>query len=116
MPLPSLTGVRKSPTNEGLDLPYSFDRVWDAAISVLQQARWNVTRANKATGGIEVHVVMDMITWTETLFVNLTRNNDDSTRVIMGRIGLAQPVDWGISRQYIESFLNKLETALKSTS
>jgi hypothetical protein len=100
--------------NEGLDLPYSFDRVWDAAISVLQQAKWNVTRADKAAGGIEVHVVMDMITWTEAFFVNLTRNNDDSTRVIMGRIGLAQPVDWGISRQYIESFLNKLASVLKS--
>jgi len=75
-----------------------------------------VTKVDKATGGIEVHVVMDMITWTETFFVNLTRNNDDSTRVIMGRIGLAQPVDWEISRQYIESFLNKLETVLNSTS
>ncbi len=101
--------------NEGLDLPYSFDKVWYAALSVLEQAKWNVTRADKATGGIEVHVVMDMITWTETFFVNLTRNNDNSTRVIMGRIGLAQPVDWGISRQYIESFLNRLDTALKST-
>ncbi len=75
-----------------------------------------MTKVDKATGGIEVHVVMDMITWTETFFVNLTRNNDDSTRVIMGRIGLAQPVDWEISRQYIESFLNKLETVLNSTS
>ena len=96
-----------------MDLPYAFDRVWDAAISVLQEAKWNVTKADKAKGGIEVHVVMDMITWTETLFVNVTRNNDNSTRVIMGRIGLAQPVDWGISRQYIESFLNKLASALK---
>ena len=99
-----------------MDLPYAFDRVWDAAISVLQEAKWNVTKADKAKGGIEVHVVMDMITWTETLFVNVTRNNDNSTRVIMGRVCLAQPVDWGISRQYVESFLNKLETVLKSTS
>jgi hypothetical protein len=59
---------------------------------------------------------MDMITWTETFFVNLTRNNDNSTRVIMERIGVAQPVDWGLSRQYVESFLNKLETTLKNTS
>jgi hypothetical protein len=101
--------------DEGLDLPYSFDRVWDAAISVLQESKWNVTKADKAKGGIEVHVVMDMITWTETSFVNLTRNNDKSTRVMIGRIGLAQPVDWGISRQYVESFLNKLASALKST-
>ena len=85
-------------------------------MSVLQQAKWDVTKADKITGGIEVHVVMDMITWTETFFVNLKRNSDDSTRVIMGRIGLAQPADWGISHQYIESFLNRLNTTLKTTS
>jgi hypothetical protein len=96
-----------------LDLPYSFDRVWDAVMSVLQQSNWSVTKADKATG-IEMHVVMDMITWTETFFVNLTRNNDNSTRVIMGRIGLAQPVDWGIALKYIESFFSRLESALKS--
>jgi len=58
---------------------------------------------------------MDMLTWTETLFLNLTRNNDNSTRVIMGRIGLAQPFDWGIARQYVESFLSKLESTLKNS-
>lgn len=98
-----------------MDLPYPFDTVWDVAISVLQQARWDIDKADKTKGGIEVHVVMDMITWTETFFVNLTRNNDNSTRVIMGRIGVAQPVDWGLCRQYVESFLNNLETTLKST-
>jgi hypothetical protein len=106
----------ESTSNEGLDLSYSFDKVWDATISVLQQAKWNVTKANKATGGIEVHVVMDMLTWTETFFVNLTRNNDDSTRVVMGRIGVAQPLDWSIARQYVGSFLNKLESTLKTSS
>jgi hypothetical protein len=83
-------------------------------MSVLQQANWNDTKADKATGGIEVHIVMDMITWTETFFVNLTRNKDNSTRVIMGRIGVAQPVDWGMARQYIESFFTRLESALKT--
>ena len=93
-------------------MPYSFDRVWDATMSVLQQARWNVTKADKATGGIEMHVVTDTLTWTETLFPNLTRNNDNSTRVVMGSV--APPFDWGTARQYIESFLRKLESTLKN--
>jgi len=91
-----------------------LDRVWGATIWVLQEAKWNVTKADEATEGIEVHVVMDMLTWTETFFLNLTRNNDSSTRLIMGRIGLAQPLDWGIARQYVESFLSKLENNLKN--
>ncbi|HEX9429811.1 MAG TPA: hypothetical protein VF944_05485 [Candidatus Bathyarchaeia archaeon] len=63
---------------------------------------------DKATGGIEAHVVMDVLTWIETFFLNLTRNGDNSTRVIMDRIGVAQPFDWGIARQYVKSFLSKL--------
>lgn len=102
--------------DEAVDLPYSFDKVRDAALLVLQQAKWNVTRADKVTGGIELHVVMDMLTWTETFYVNLTRNNDNSTQVITGRIGLAQPLDWGIARQFIESFLTKLESTLRGAS
>ena len=41
-----------------MDLPYAFEIVWDAAISVLKEAKRNVTKADKAKGGIEVHVVM----------------------------------------------------------
>ena len=50
-----------------------------------------------------------MFTWTKTFFLNLTRIGDNSTLFIMGRVGLAQPLDWELARQYIESFLSKLE-------
>jgi hypothetical protein len=85
-------------------------------MSVLQQAKWSVTKADRETGGIEAHVVMDMLTWTETFFLNLTRIGDNSTRFIMGRVGLAQPLDWELARQYIESFLNRPSTTLKNAS
>ena len=45
---------------------------------------------------------MDLITWTETFYIDLIRKGDDSTRVIMGRIGLGQPLDWGVARQFVE--------------
>ena len=103
------------PLEKTEDLPYSFDEVWDTTLIVLQRARWNVTRASKETGGIEVHVVMDPVTWTETFYVNMTEIDSDTTRVLVGKIGLAQPLDWGIARQYIDSFFAKLDTTLKET-
>ena len=99
-----------------MDLPYPFDRVWDTAVAVLKEARWNVTRADRATGGIEVHTTMDLLTWTETFYINLVKTGENPTRVLMGRIGLAQPLDWGIGRRFIDEFLLKLEPALKSPS
>jgi len=34
----------------------------------------------------------------------------------MGRIGLSQPLDWGLSGQYIDSFFNRLESALQGAT
>ncbi len=97
-----------------VDLPYAFEKVWDASLLVIGHARWNLTKADKGTGGLEVKIVMDSITWTETFYVNLTRIDDNATRVLMGRIGLSQPFDWGIARQYIDSFIGRLESTLKT--
>src|SRR5438046_10692358 len=62
---------------------------------------------------MEIHVTMDMITWTETFYLNLIKTGDNSTRVVLGRIGLAQPADWGIAKQHIEQLLLKLESTLQ---
>jgi uncharacterized lipoprotein len=103
------------PLEKSVTLSHSFDEVWDAAVLVLQEAGWKVTQSDSATGGLEVKVIMDSLTWTETFYVNLSRINHDHTRVLIGRIGLSQPLDWGIARQYIDSFLVKLEASMKST-
>ncbi len=105
----------KAPLDTSVDLPYSFEKVWDASIQVVQHARWNTTKADKTTGSIELKIVMNSITWTETFYVNLARIDDNATRVLMGRIGLSQPFDWGIARQYTDSFFNKLESTLKDS-
>ncbi len=65
---------------------------------------------------MEIHVTMDMITWTETFYLNLIKTGDNSTRVVLGRIGLAQPADWGIAKQHIEQFLLKLESTLQNVN
>ncbi|TMI50436.1 hypothetical protein E6H22_01380 [Candidatus Bathyarchaeota archaeon] len=64
----------------------------------------------------QIHVTMDMITWTETFYLNLIKTGDNSTRVVLGRIGLAQPADWGIAKQHIEQFLLKLESTLQNVN
>ena len=99
-----------------LDLPYPIEKVWDTALSVLDHAGWEITHQNKASYGMEIHVTMDMITWTETFYLNLIKTGDNSTRVVLGRIGLAQPADWGIAKQHIEQFLLKLESTLQNVN
>lgn len=61
-------------------------------------------------------VVMDLLTWTETFYLNVTRIDENNTRVLMGRIGLSQPLDWGLATQYIDSFFNRLEIILRGAS
>lgn len=65
---------------------------------------------------LKAHVIMDMLTWTETFYANLTRVNDNTTRMVMGRIGLGQPLDWGIARKFIGSLFYNMESTLRSTS
>ena len=81
---------------------------------IIKQAEWKMIRSDRSSGGIEIHTSMDLITWTETFYIDLIRKGDDSTRVIMGRIGLGQPLDWGIARQFVEQFLTKLDSTLKN--
>jgi len=96
--------------------PTHLRKVWDAALWILRQPEWDLVRADKGTGGLEVKVVMDLLTWTETFYLNVTRIDENNTRVLMGRIGLSQPLDWGLATQYIDSFFNRLEIILRGAS
>lgn len=97
---------------EGLDFPYAYDRVWDTALSIIKVVGWNVVHENKESGQIEMHVAMDLITWSEIFYLNFTKTDETVTRVVMGRAGLAQPLDRGIARQHIEQFLLKLASSV----
>lgn len=98
------------------DVPYPFEKVWDVALQILQQSGWDLIKADKATGCLEMKVVMDLLTWTETFYVNMARVDESKTRILIGRIGLSQPLDWGLAGQYIDSFLNRLESTLQRAS
>jgi hypothetical protein len=104
------------PKEQVRDVPYPFEKVWDVALQTLQRSGWDLIRADKATGGLEMKVVMDLLTWTETFYVNMARIDESKTRILIGRIGLSQPLDWGLAGQYIDSFLNKIESTLQMAS
>ncbi|TMI33477.1 hypothetical protein E6H27_03530 [Candidatus Bathyarchaeota archaeon] len=44
----------------------------------------------------------------QDIFPELDEKHDNSTRVIMGTIGLAQSFDWEIACRYVEPFLSKM--------
>ncbi len=101
------------PKERTVDLRYAFDRVWDAASLVLQGAKWNVTKADKVLGRFEVKVVMDLLTSVDTFYIELSAIDNNSTRVRMGGTVTYPPFDLAISGQYTDSFLSKLESALR---
>jgi len=51
----------------------------------------------------------------QDIFPEFDDKHDNSIRVIMGTIGLAQPFDWEIACRYVELFLSKLESTSKNT-
>ena len=87
-----------------LDLPYPIEKVWDTALSVLDHAGWEITHQNKASYGMEIHVTMDMITWTETFYLNLIKTGGNSTRVVLGRIAWLSPLTGGFLVSTSSSF------------
>jgi len=98
------------------NVPYTFEKVWDAALGILRQPDWDLVKADKGTGSLEVRIAMDLLTWAETFYLNVSRIDENNTRVLMGRIGLSQPLDWGLASQYIDSFFNRLEIILGDAS
>jgi hypothetical protein len=56
------------------NVPYPFEKVWDAALDILRQPNWDLVRADKVTGGLEVRIVMDLLTCTETFYMNMGQN------------------------------------------
>ena len=109
-------GRRGLPGEKTADMPYSFDKVWGAACLVLQRARWSIVRADRALGHLEVKVPpVALVKWKEPFYVDLTRVDGGLTRVSVTTMPTYQLFDWGITGQYIDSFLSSLEKTLESS-
>ncbi len=104
------------PREKTVDVPYSFDKVWGAACLVLQRARWSITRADVASGRLEVRVPpLALVKWEEPFYIDVTKIDGGSTRVSVTTMPTYQLFDWGITGQYIDSFLSSLEKTLESS-
>ncbi len=101
------------PREKTVDVPYSFDKVWGAACLVLQRARWSIIKADMASGHIEVKVPpVALVKWEDPFYVEISRVGGELTRVSVTTMPTYQLFDWGITGQYIESFLAELERRL----
>ena len=56
--------------------------VWDTALSIIKAAGWNVVHEDKESGQVEMHVVMDLITWSEIFYLNFTKTDETMTRAL----------------------------------
>ena len=98
-----------------IDLPFSFDRVWDAARIVFDRSQWRVSRADKPKGHYEIVLVLrigrlDYIPRLEKFDVDLTILGENSTRVhaeVQGR-----QLHWGTTRSHVDSFVIELQKIL----
>ncbi|HZY94103.1 MAG TPA: hypothetical protein VFE98_04475 [Candidatus Bathyarchaeia archaeon] len=94
-----------------MDIPYPFQRVWDAAWTALPLAGWELNGANRALGHFDAKVGMSIWTWGEDFTVNLEKLGDASTRIqVWGECG--QSYDWGKTRQDIDRFISLLQITL----
>jgi len=98
-----------------VDLPFRFDKVWDTARFVFEQSQWSIVKADKAAGRYEVAVSLrlgqdDLLPYLEKLRVDLTRIDENSTRV---RAAIkAHQLHWGTTRSHVDVFLIELEKRL----
>ena len=104
------------PEEKSVILRYPFDNVWDAAHLVIQRAGWNTAKASRARGHFEVKIPvkigMPPLPMTETFSIDMTRIDDNSTKVRAWGMPNYPVFDWGSSWQYVDSFLLELEKLL----
>jgi hypothetical protein len=101
-----------------VELLFGFDKVWNAARTVFEQARWGIKKADKATGHYEVVVNTTLGEFgmsfpsVEKFRVDMTRIDENSTRV-HAAIRFDQ-WHWGTTAWYVNTFFAELEKQLDS--
>lgn len=103
---------------QAIDLPVAFDEVWEAARLALEKAGWKFTTdKSKGRYGAIVNLrlgLSDIVPHPETLLIDLTRIDSNTTRVKVG-IGVRR-LHWGTTRSHVDSFLSELRKKLEGKS
>ena len=99
-----------------VDLPFAFDKVWDATRATFERAEWSIKKPDKTTGHYEALVKLTLdkllfnIPFTEKFQVDIVKINENYTRV-HAKIRFHQ-WHWGTTGWHVNSFFTGLQNAL----
>lgn len=96
-----------------ISLQYPLSTVFDVVPNVLQKLNWKVDRMDRPLGRFRVKIGMSLWTWGQTMFIDLNKIDDQTTKVQVYSEAGGQKFDWGKNRRDIESFLRELEATLQ---
>ena len=100
------------------DLPFPFDRVWDAARRVFEKEGWVLRKADRAVGRYEAMVgipsdrLPSLSSSIEKFQVDIARIDENSTRV-HAAIRLEE-WHWGTTAWHVNTFFAELQKKLVS--
>jgi hypothetical protein len=97
-----------------ISLPYALNIVFDAVPNVLQKLEWKVDRIDRPLGRFRVKIGVSLWTWGQTMFIDLNKIDDQTTKVQVYSEAGGQKFDWGKNRRDIENFLRELEETLEA--
>ena len=101
------------PEERTVDLSYPFEKVWEATWTALPLAGWELTRADRTQGHFDAKVGVNLYTWREDFSMDLTKNDEGSTRIhVWGKVR-HQLYDWGKTRRDIDRFISLLQITLR---
>jgi len=103
-----------SSSEDTISVPYASTVVFDAVPRVLAKLHWNVERIDRPLGRFKVKIGMSLWTWGQTMFIDVSKIDDKSTRVHIYSEASGQIFDWGKNRRDIDSFFHELKTTLRN--
>jgi len=96
-----------------ISLPYSVDVIFNIVPKVVSKFGWKIDHADKALNRFRVKIGMSFWTWGQTMFIDLSKIDERTTKVRVYSEAGGQTFDWGKNRRDIERFLRELESTLK---
>lgn len=108
---------RISTSKEGaITVPYPLDTVFDAVPPIIADLKWKIDGIDKPLGRFRVKISINFWTWGQTMFIDISKIDENTTKVRVYSEARGQVYDWGKNRRDIERFFHELETTLDTTT
>lgn len=104
------------PRLRGRTYAIPFDRVWTAALAIVEsRRRWTLLDADDIAGVIRCEAVTLVLRRTEDVFIRISLDQHAQTRVDLDSRSREDRSDWGSNARRIGWFLKKLDRELSAT-